>query len=915
MLSINHHEPLFPTPSEGLLEGFPKPDSYLSAKITSLDEPNAMDKLRMQDDDTGSGSVYSGLTSLENETVTDEFDRALLQHARDAQRMQDVRNNGQAFRKARPNPRIALTLDNLERNEQGSRSPWLRAQRLRSGSVGSSNGSDPPVNVPKQWGTKGKQKNDWLRRIHAEEVEVRQEQQTEQQQQQDEDAIYPYRTAYTGDESPGGVDWDAAAADLPVQSVEDTPLSLKRRRHASAPALLKKQNDSIQEIREWEIEGDFTSASLLASTPAMPPRNRALDDIGNREVESMERQAVVTTNRLVHISEVNSNEAVKRQSGLRQSESHRQTETKLAETQRKTSHETRRVSQSRSLLSSNKENIPLPASMEDTSPPAGMYKSVETIGSVDHAVQAKALTHPRRPSNRRQDSMALLRRLARVSSSSPSPTSAKDSANDGEAEKLSIPKRPNSSSEPVEPLSAGNTNSDYVAQGSPWKAATRERQTSAQAPEVVQATDLDWQKLEAEESAPEPVSKPEPDPNNDKRPASPPIEQAALITPRVTGAWVETPGPGIDVRPLLRTTDSTIIRAFGSPSGIAVLGGDGQLGDPLDSQTADPPQEPLPEPQHPGSALAAVVEEARNRPRANSDEALGESTINSLEDMINPNIDPTFTLDLDQLRGELEDTSDQGRSLTQAGKERRLELLNIEAMDKQLKAARTSLKDTSRSLRRAERRVDTVKETVLPHSPPETTTNKAERCAQCGCSAHRSVFKSMWIEFRSLFYTWDRRSRLGIRFTWLGLLSLVFWAWFLTETTLCSYYCHPLYAESMVGYGVDENAPRYPFVIPTLLFRPFEVLWRPVLNLLAWCFGSLFDAGATEEEWVCVKGFGCGVQGVDGAGRTTMDVRHDWSHSASTVKAARAAWTTVAGQRGYWDGTGVGDRMDEDEYV
>lgn len=36
----------------------------------------------------------------------------------------------------------------------------------------------------------------------------------------------------------------------------------------------------------------------------------------------------------------------------------------------------------------------------------------------------------------------------------------------------------------------------------------------------------------------------------------------------------------------------------------------------------------------------------------------------------------------------------------------------------------------------------------------------------------------------------------------------------------------------MDGYGVDINAPRKPFVTVTLLLRPFEWLWRPVVTII-----------------------------------------------------------------------------------
>jgi hypothetical protein len=56
------------------------------------------------------------------------------------------------------------------------------------------------------------------------------------------------------------------------------------------------------------------------------------------------------------------------------------------------------------------------------------------------------------------------------------------------------------------------------------------------------------------------------------------------------------------------------------------------------------------------------------------------------------------------------------------------------------------------------------------------------------------------------------------------------------------YYCHPLYAEYMVGFGVNPDAPEYPFVIPTLLFRPFRPLWKPLLQGLEASFTAGFHA-------------------------------------------------------------------------
>jgi len=53
-------------------------------------------------------------------------------------------------------------------------------------------------------------------------------------------------------------------------------------------------------------------------------------------------------------------------------------------------------------------------------------------------------------------------------------------------------------------------------------------------------------------------------------------------------------------------------------------------------------------------------------------------------------------------------------------------------------------------------------------------------------------------------------------------------------------FCRPVLASSMDGYGIYPDAPEMPFVIPTMLLRPFKLVWRPVINalepLLLWLF-------------------------------------------------------------------------------
>lgn len=61
-------------------------------------------------------------------------------------------------------------------------------------------------------------------------------------------------------------------------------------------------------------------------------------------------------------------------------------------------------------------------------------------------------------------------------------------------------------------------------------------------------------------------------------------------------------------------------------------------------------------------------------------------------------------------------------------------------------------------------------------------------------------------------------------------------------------YCHKLYASSMVGFGVDFNAPRFPFVIPTLGYRWFvKPWWLPLWSLLSWVGRTSYRSVMDDE--------------------------------------------------------------------
>ncbi|KAK3710854.1 hypothetical protein LTR37_010078 [Vermiconidia calcicola] len=776
-----------------------------------------MDKVQAHDEETqgsGSGSGFSDISALENET--DEFGRRLLQHQRDAQRMNALRSDQQAFRKARPRVRVAEALEREDRERERS----AGQNHPRIGSEGS-NESEPPVTVPREWGRRARRQTDWMRKI-LEPSETSEN--AEGLVERDVNAIIPRRTRYSGD-----LDWEAE--DEPLQSVEDTPPSMRRKRLSTPPSSMRHMNTTLKNNTDFD-DGDFTAADLLASTPAVTPRTQKIDELTWREIQNVERERV-TTRTLGEIAERSPNGA------LRRSSSSRIRERAIAEAMA-----TNASSIPRPVTATGNSRSPTrlprrlrsPQRLKENVPPNGEVnmngspsKGSATVGLTNHAAQAvNTQKNPQRPKHHRNDSMSLLRKLARVSSMSPSP------ANERKKSDTVARERKTSADDPG-PLSAKTTNSDCVADSRP---------------PTQDAKEDDWgfgDLLHNKQS--EAVNNAETEPkgatvDEDVDMTPMPQDQAQEAkTPVVTGAWVDTTLQTESTSPVFQTIAKADPNSLSNSIKEAFK---------LSARTSAHDLRRInSEPAKPKSALEAILRETRNQ---QNDQTLGESTIQSLEDIAHPQFDltdPTITFDADSADAPAEALSG-GRALTQLEKDRRQEDLAMEGLNKHLKAARASIKDANRGLRRVENRIETVQEEVpVLRTTSTTSTNSTTKattittnasdglCATCG-RVHGSLWYGLWSEFRSCFYVYDSRSKylgvpIGIRFTWLGLACIFWLLWYISESVLCGFYCHPNY--TWYARNISPNAPRYPFVIPTLILRPFRFLWGPAWDFVFEAFG------------------------------------------------------------------------------
>lgn len=694
-----------------------------------------MEKVPTLDDETRNGSIISGLSSVEDDT--DEFGRMVLQHARDEQRInQALQGSGQAFAKARPRPRIALTLDNLERNDAGRR-PFVAEDgeiTARPASVGSgSNDSEPPLNVPRGWGRKGRQTNGWMRRMREPSITL--------------------EYGHGQNDEGSKVDW--VAANQPTHALQNgTPQSSNRRQHMQR--VTQDHNTFIEDIHESELGQDLTAASLLASTPAISTRNTALNNIRRREVVTVEQRAVATS-RLDHIRARTPSDSQR----WRSSSERANGRAELKHLDRPNgagvavSPEMKR-SPGPGSLHSDKENVPL-------------FERHEREAQNDSRESIKAPT-PRRAENRTANSLSLLKKLTREVHSSPSEAPGNQLVSPermrvrGSMDHMDLQR---ADSEP-QPLSAASASSNYwvnrlLPQG-------RVRQTSAQAPEAVVLESEHNFKIELD-------GRPE---CQDKELHTPATDRTQLParTPVVTGAWIDTPAQRPNTRPVLPSNDSNAFSIHGEMAP-RVFSDNEYEPQELASQHSRPSsshQQSQDEPFRPASALAELVRDARMHPQ----DILGESTINSLEAILDPTIDATQTLDLlAELQGQQEQLHESGRSLTQGDKNRRDELLAVDSMNKRLRAARTSIKDASRGLKRVERTIDAANEAA--DSSRKTSSQQPSRIVG---PRYDSVFKTMWSEICEFFISNNKNRPFISRLTWLGLSCIAFWAWYATESTL-----------------------------------------------------------------------------------------------------------------------------------
>ena len=201
------------------------------------------------------------------------------QYARDIHRLNSaIKGSGQAFSKTRVGARNKTTLESLRRRNGSSES--LASDRS---AVSFSNaGSDPSVNILKAWGRKAKPGKDWLSRI------------TNHENPNDRENVKEKKL------SKGSLSEGVEADDL-LETASALPLPASSPLNTSSESVTPRSYieaaTSVRPKRDWEFyDDDFTGRSLQVSdSPPIQVRPSPQFRLRDQEIEKLEKRAVATS--------------------------------------------------------------------------------------------------------------------------------------------------------------------------------------------------------------------------------------------------------------------------------------------------------------------------------------------------------------------------------------------------------------------------------------------------------------------------------------------------------------------------------------------------------------------------------------------------------------------------------------------
>ena len=569
-------------------------------QLTSMGSPisrhSSKSSLRKLVTSSATQQSYISNGSDEGSSLLDDTFNMPLSHATDEERLKAaLGEEGVAFKKARSRAhgRTGLTAENLQRKDAAS--PQSGSSTLGSPSV-SSRASEPPLNIPKTWGQRGDKK--WLNRLDRSGGKLT----------GDLPKIWSLQNGKApepGKRSSSPIlDWIDAAADAPLPSVENEPRGSHSLASRGSSSSLKKQI-SLGQIRESEAIDSDTTGRFYQAGSTSARRNAALDQIREREIETLSKNRV-TTNRLNELHEKKSLDAIRRRTPSLNGD--------LAREDNREEMEHRRRDWS---SSPEKQLKPKPSHSE-----APMHTNDEIMdGAVNNKANDEAPKLPRsdsegekepttqlsrRSSHDRQESRELLRTLTTSTSLGGSPTRS--------------------------------TAQSKVEQDSKILNDSKESRLNTDTSSRPETQQRDGDAANGENAAKK-------EPQLQSTPQQP-KQDLLSKTPLVTGHWIDTPLPAGRGPPVPTPNDTEDEKELGSGFDAAMIKlGAKDLAASLQAEKAQRPSLADTAPKLPKSVLSSILEKAKNKKAmrrsdpgqgTNEDDTLqlDDSTIQSLEEIV-----------------------------------------------------------------------------------------------------------------------------------------------------------------------------------------------------------------------------------------------------------------------------------------
>ncbi|KAJ5095408.1 hypothetical protein NUU61_004764 [Penicillium alfredii] len=311
-------------------------------------------------------------------------------------------------------------------------------------------------------------------------------------------------------------------------------------------------------------------------------------------------------------------------------------------------------------------------------------------------------------------------------------------------------------------------------------------------------------------------------------------------TPRVTGAWIDTPmtervskipshltqdiiPPPESAKETENATQQSnppveALKPKPEPED-AKLVQNAQKESSPESQPIKRARPPLIRPKLPKSALETVMEDVNS---GKEELDMGDDTIESLQAILD---EPALLKTDEEEEAEYEKAVLERLKIASSNGN---DSVDIDRLNEKLYSLVKNINEVKKGLSSLEDHVARDAEAASRPSSPKKNTQPAhlhtgETCESCGTQSDGRVYAAI-----PLPRLWTRNSVSRRRqLTKLGWLTVVSLSWYVIECLMCEQYCHPLVSDTCDGYCLQPDAPHFPWVTTTMLWR-----WSHLSTLL-----------------------------------------------------------------------------------